>query len=128
MQDRIIGPLTMIQFVYAVIGFGLCYAIVMSGVPAPLSYVLAAPIALFVICLDFVKINERPFMTFFAAALTFMFMPKQRFWHQGDDSTLDVEIYHVGSREVIQQHKDISHEEIETLAKKIDTGTNLIRN
>jgi hypothetical protein len=93
MQDRIIGPLTMVQFVYAVIGGGICYSIFM-GIPKPFSYVLIAPIAIFVICLDFVKINERPFLNFFLSAIQYTTAPKQRVWHQGAGSDLSVEIYH----------------------------------
>lgn len=127
MQDKIIGPLTMVQFVYAVIGFGFCYLIFMS-MPAPLSYVLALPIAIFVICLDFVKVNERPFLDFFLSMLAFLGAPKKRVWHQGDDSDMSIEIYHVKkSNEPTIQHKTISREEIERVAKRTDTGASLIR-
>jgi len=121
MQDRILGPLTMVQFIYAVVGFGLCYAI-FSGVPAPLSYLLVIPIALFVVCLDFVKVNERPFINFVLSAVQFAASPKQRFWSQGSDSDMEVEIYHATKEQTYHPHKEISHAEIEALAGKIDTA------
>ena len=122
MQDRIIGPLTMVQFVYAVVGFGLCY-VIFSSIPAPISYVLIMPIAIFVICLDFVKINERPFLDFFLAAIAFMGAPKQRVWHQGDDSDLSIEIYKVEKQSGPKiQHKVVTHEQIQGVAQKTDTG------
>lgn len=128
MQDRILGPLTMIQFVYAVVGFGTCYAIIMS-LPKPISYIIIAPIALFVVCLDFVKVNERPFLDFFIAAIEYSATSKKRFWHQNTSSNLEVEIYHnQQSNQPLVQHKDISKIQMDQFAKKIDTvGTsNLI--
>lgn len=127
-EDRIIGPLTMTQFVYAVIGGFICYAI-FQNVAAPLSYLIIAPVALFVLCLDFVKINERPFLNFFLAAIQYTSNPKQMMWHQGDGTDLQIEIYqaqkqsgsHLGS-------KVVTREDIEQFAKKKDTGATLIKN
>jgi len=126
MQDRILGPLTMIQFVYAVVGFGTCYAIYMS-IPRPYSFFLIAPIALFVICLDFVKVNERPFLDFFISAIEYAATPKRRFWRQSLGSNLNIEIYHVEkSNEPIIKHKDISQSQIDSFARKVDTGNNTL--
>jgi len=118
-QDRIIGPLTMLQFVYAVIGFGLCYGI-FNGVPRPYNFFLMAPVAIFVLCIDFVKINERPFLNFFMAAIAYFGGPKQRYWHQGDDSDLQIEIYQVEKKQDEHKHKDISRETIMRAVKEVD--------
>ena len=124
MQDRILGPLTMVQFVYAVIGFGVCY-IAGNSIPAPFSYVIIVPIALFIICLDFVKINERPFLDFLKSAIVYMSSPRQRFWHEGEDSDLSIEIYRAHKEQQADfQRKNISEQEIAEFAKKIDTGNN----
>ena len=120
MQDKILGPLTMIQFVYAVVGFGSCYAIFMS-MPKPFSYILIAPIALFVVCLDFIKVNERPFLDFFIAAIEYSASSKKRFWHQNTSSSLSVEVYHVQqSNTPIVKHKNITHSQMDELAGKLD--------
>lgn len=119
MPDRIVGPLTMIQFIYAVIGGGFCYVIYQS-IPAPASYVLILPILLFVICLDFVKINERPFLNFFLSAIEFLNSPKKRIWQQGDGSNLSIEIYKAEKGIANTSEKSISREEIEVYAKNID--------
>ncbi len=118
-EDRILGPLTMLQFVYAVIGFGVCY-ITINAIPAPYSYIIAAPVALFVVCLDFVKVNERPFLDFMKAAITFMMTPRQRFWREGEESDLDIEIYHAEKQQNTVQSKNISAGEIAEIAKKMD--------
>jgi len=128
MQDRILGPLTLVQFVYAVIGFGLCY-VIWRSIPAPISYLLVIPVGGFVICLDFLKINERPFWDFFKAAMTYASAPKQRFWHQGVDTDLNVEIYSVAKADKQTASKNLTPEQIADLARGFDSanGQMLIR-
>ncbi|HOX41416.1 MAG TPA: PrgI family protein [bacterium] len=122
MQDRILGPLTMVQFIYAVIGFGICYSIFMS-IPTPFSYALIAPIALFIFCLDFVKVNERPFLDFFVAALEYLGAPKKRLWLQGSDTDFQIELYHQQKNNNQKvKLKEVSTEEIADLARGIDTN------
>jgi len=120
MQDRILGPLTLVQFVYAVVGGGLCYTIYMK-VPSPLNIVIVLPIVVFIVCLDFVKINEQPFLHFFLSAIQYVSAPKQRFWHRGGESDLSVEIYKSTKAETQYKHKVISKEEMEKFAAKTDT-------
>lgn len=121
MQDRILGPLTMVQFIYAVIGSGICYAI-FSTVPKPFSFVLIMPIALFVLALIFLKINERPFLDFLFSLSAFMTAPKSRVWHHDVASNLSVEVYQ--SKPTNQnnniQTKQFTHEQIQEMAKRID--------
>jgi hypothetical protein len=121
MQDRILGPLTMIQFIYAVIGSGICYAI-FSTVPKPFSFVLILPIALFVLALIFLKINERPFLDFLFSLSAFMTTPKNRVWQHDVASNLSVEIYQsspINQNNNIQT-KQFTHEQIQEMAKRID--------
>lgn len=122
MQDRIVGPLTMVQFIYAVIGFGGAYA-VFSSLPAPFGFLFAAPIAIFVILVDFVKINERPFLNFFISAIQYIGAPKQRVWHQGADSDMSVELYKTAKPQAtVIAHKAVSKEDIRRIARQADTG------
>lgn len=128
MPDRILGPLTMVQFIYAVVGFGVCYAIFMS-VPAPFSYILIFPIALFVFFLDFVKVNERPFLDFFISALEYSMSPKKRLWLQDSDGDLNVEITKPVINKSKKIHKEVSEAEIRRVAQQKDGNTiNLISN
>ena len=120
MQDRIVGPLTMIQFVYAVIGLGIAYACY-SKLPAPLGLIAAIPVILFTVAVDFLKVNERPFLNFFFSALTFASSPKQRLWHQGDDSNLQVEIYKTTPVvKTAPTTRQFSESEIHNVASKLD--------
>jgi predicted permease len=122
MQDKILGPLTMVQFIYAVIGGGICYAIY-STIPQPFSYVLVLPIALFVLALIFLKINERPFLDFLVSLAYFMTTPKSRMWHHDANSNLSVEIYQPKTtQQNITPTKQFTHEQIADFAKKVDQG------
>lgn len=119
MQDRILGPLTMVQFLYAIIGGGLCYSIFMT-VPRPLSYVFVVPLALFTFALSFLKVNERPFLDFFLAAINYYSTPKKRIWHHHAADNLSVTIFEAKAKKSEVQTKHISHEKIEELAGKLD--------
>lgn len=119
MEDRIIGPLTMIQFIYAVVGGGFCYTIFMS-LPSPLSLVLVIPIALFTLATIFLKVNERPFLHFLTSVIQFASAPKQRIW-QHENSDLTVEIYRANTQvKQAYQAKTFSREDIQNAAQQMD--------
>lgn len=117
-QDRIIGPLSMVQFIYVVIGFGLCYSIFMT-IPGPFSYLLIFPTAALTIAIVFIKVNERPFLNFFLSAINFFSKPKKRVWHHQNANNLKVVIYKTRKEQQYHQ-KEVSHEQMEELAQKLD--------
>lgn len=49
-----------------------------------------------------------------------MTTPRQRFWHEGEDSDLSIEIYHAEKQQNIVQSKNISQQQIADFAKKTD--------
>ncbi len=121
MQDRIIGPLTMIQFVEAVIGSGLAY-ICISSIPNVLGIFLGIIIALFTLAVVFLKINERPFIHFLLSLVQFIINPKQRSWHKETRGSLNVQI--IKSKKAAEKTintKHLDRERIETLAHSIDS-------
>jgi hypothetical protein len=122
-QDRILGPLTMVQFIYAVVGGGLCYAAFIA-IPSPFSFIFIVPIALFVTALIFLKINERPFLDFMVSIIEFSSTPKQRIWqHSNNLPDLKLEIYEIKKDHGSQvQTKRISKQEMSEFAKKLDQG------
>ena len=121
MQDRILGPLTMVQFIYAVVGGGFCYAIYMSPIPKPYSFIIIVPVILLVIALDFLKVNERPFLDFLLSIIEFSSSPRQRLWHHEDISDLKVEIYQpVQQTGPKVEPKTYTKEDINALANKLD--------
>jgi hypothetical protein len=125
MPDRILGPLTMVQFIYAVIGFGASYAI-FNTIPSPFSYLLIVPIALFVACLDFVKVNERPFLDFFISAIEYAMSPKKRLWLQDSDAGLSIEITKSVNVIAKKNRKEVGTEQITQFAQKTDSANQLL--
>lgn len=119
-EDRIVGPLTMVQFVYAVVGGGLAYFLLVS-IPSPFNYLLAIPVAILTFCITFVKVNGRPFTNFLKNLLIYLSGPRTRIWHKGA-SDVRVEIYQPKPEEKFDPYanKRYSREEIERVAEIID--------
>lgn len=121
MPDRIIGPLTMIQFVEAVLGGGLAY-ICLNAFPSPINVGFAVIVGLFTLAVVFVKVNERPFLFYCMAFFKFLGTPKRRVWQKGDAPDLDVEIYHPQKQQgPVIQHKQLDRDKIAELANEIDS-------
>ncbi|MEX1051993.1 MAG: PrgI family protein [Patescibacteria group bacterium] len=83
MEDKIIGPLTLTQFFYLLFGGVILYILfnklVLSGLSL-LFWVLAIPIGTFSFAMAFVKIQDRPFPSFFFAMLKYASTPRARVW------------------------------------------------
>lgn len=122
MQDRIVGPLTMLQFIYAVIGGGICYGIFSSGLPKILVILIDLPLALFIMALIFLKINERPFLDFVISVIQYQGAPKQRVWQHQVMPDLTVETYkpRVTVDKPVEQ-KILTPEDIANIAKTLDS-------
>lgn len=82
MQDKILGPLTLFQLLFLLIGFLVVYSIIRSG-SVILTVLVAAPIGLLTLALAFVKVNEQPFIRFLSSLVVYLFKPKVRLWHKG---------------------------------------------
>jgi len=83
MEDRIIGPLTLTQFFYLLFGGVIIYILfgklVLTGYNF-LFWILAIPIGTFSFAMAFVKIQDRPFPSFFFAFLKYLTTPRARVW------------------------------------------------
>jgi len=120
MQDRILGPLTMIQFIYAVVGGGFCYGIYMS-IPKPFSFVLLIPAGALTVALVFIKVNERPFLDFLMSMVQYFTIPRERVWHHENLPEMTVQTYGTQkNNQTGMQNKVLSHDQISELAKKLD--------
>lgn len=69
-EDKIIGPLTIKQFVYLVGGAGMSF-IVYTYAPLIIAIILIAIIIPLSVALAFYKINNKPFIDFLESAFTF---------------------------------------------------------
>lgn len=125
MADKIIGSLTMTQFLYVLVGGMTDYILLQSVFPTQpvLFFILAVPIALLTFMLAFIKINDMPFPKFIQAALLYMASPKQRVWGKSVDLSSPVRIEapkKVEKPRVIKGH--IEKSEIEKMASVLDTS------
>ena len=80
-EDKIIGPLTLKQFIPLTIGGVIIYA-AWSFCDLSLFITIAIPTVLFFTALTFLKVNERPFIFFLMGAATFFLKPRLRVWRR----------------------------------------------
>ncbi|HVE80895.1 MAG TPA: PrgI family protein [Candidatus Dormibacteraeota bacterium] len=83
-EDKILGPLTLKQFIYALIGIGygfLTFAI-FQGTLLPLFFIVGLPPALLMLALGLYQKDDQPLEAYFLAMVNFIVKPKQRFWQK----------------------------------------------
>ena len=87
LEDKIVGPFTMKQFIYLMVGGGLIYGLYQMWLPYEngIYYTIAAgiPIGFAAFLLTFIKINDRPFEYFLISLWAYIFKPRRRIWQQG---------------------------------------------
>ena len=84
MEDRIAGPLTMIQFIILVLGGGLAWLEYnILSVFGTVSSIIAVFIFIFAAFLAIGQFNGQPMYKFFRYMLMFALTPRTRVWHKG---------------------------------------------
>lgn len=89
LEDKIVGPFTMKQFLYLLVGGGICYGwwnyanTFVSPSPLVIFIPIGFPVGLLAFCLALVKVNDRPFEFFILSMFKFLMSPKQRRWVEG---------------------------------------------
>ncbi len=84
-EDKLLGPLTMKQFIYAVIGIGWAFLIwrilLPGGISAyPFMFLLIFPVTGFMLLLAFGRREEQSFENYLIALIRFTVMPRKRVW------------------------------------------------
>lgn len=81
-EDKILGPFTLKQFLYIIVGGITIYVLfnIIGIKNLTLFLAISIPIALLVLALVFIKINERPFVDFIFYFLQFLKEPRERRW------------------------------------------------
>lgn len=82
-EDKIVGPLTFKQFLYAGGGAAIGFILWMS-LPAIIAIILGAPLVGFFMAAAFYQVNGRPFLVFVEGAIRFYFSSKKYIWHRND--------------------------------------------
>lgn len=78
-EDKIVGPLTITQFIFLAGGVGFLVAMWLV-LPAWAAILLGAPVALFGVALAFYKVNDRPFIYALQHGLEFSVNNKLYIW------------------------------------------------
>lgn len=123
MEDKIVGPLTLIQFLYILGGGVIDYLLYMAlGSSSFIFWLFAIPIALVALALAFLKIQDQPLLYFIKAGLIYLQNPKKRIWQrQGIQPTI---IKDTVKKVVIAPpppKRHIEKSELEKLAQTLDT-------
>jgi len=89
LEDKIIGPFTMKQFLYLMVAGFIIYGWWQYAQgfeqPSPMAIFipLALPVGLTAVAFALVKVNDRPFELFVGSFMQFLFIPKKRMWREG---------------------------------------------
>jgi hypothetical protein len=127
-EDKLIGPLSLRQFIYVIIGVvwaGLMFFILRpNNSPSPavnytIMAVLIIPITGFFLLLGFGRRQEQSFEKYFVALVRFYFVPRVRVWDK-DLSTVELVKEEVAAPEIITE-KNVSKSSLEQLALVMDT-------
>jgi hypothetical protein len=82
-EDKIVGPLTLRQFVYIAGGAGICVVLFLY-VPLWVAFPVIAVVAAFSGALAFYKVNGKPFIQILEAGFNYIFGAKLFLWRHED--------------------------------------------
>ncbi len=82
-EDKIIGPLTLKQFIYLAGGVGLCI-VFFAYFSVLIAFLLSAPVAALALALAFYKVNGKPFVNVLEAGFTYYTGGKLFLWKHAE--------------------------------------------
>lgn len=122
LEDRLVGPLTLIQFLYLLFGGIFIYLLITALGFSILFWILAIPIGILALGLAFVKIQDQPLSHFVKAGLIYLGRPKQRVWQRQGEFRPALKEGPKKKKELIEVPKrDLNKSELENLANILDT-------
>lgn len=126
LEDKIVGPLTLTQFLY-VLGGGLIDYILFQSLGQQyftLFIICGAPIALIALALAFLKIQDQPLSHFITAGLVYLTKPKLRIWKRLDNyQTILTAAPEPVKKEVVEDEgRHLDRSALEQLAYTLDTS------
>lgn len=116
-EDKVIGPLTIKQFLWLLAGGGICF-VLWTALPLAIFLILGIPIAILFLALAFFKIHGRPFIHFITSAISYFLRPKMLLFNKPEK-----ERRKVFQEEKIAEEKPIAkatESDLEKLATKLD--------
>ncbi len=124
MEDKLIGPLTLWQFLYVLVGGMIIYASWLKIAPASkvLFWLISIPVGLISFALAFVKVQDQPFTKFIMAFIQYMARPKNRLWQKQTESFEKAIVAGPPKKEIKVEPKKVERSELEKLAHTLDTA------
>ncbi len=131
LEDKIVGPFTMKQFLYLMVGGFILYGWwnysnqFSSPPPMVIFAIVGLPVGLLCLCLAMVKVNDRPFEYFLLNIFKFMISPKSRKWTGGYTPEAVIR----ANPAEAQQKKEVAKTEadLDSLAKSLEKQTATIQ-
>lgn len=124
MEDKIVGPLTIVQLVYLLAG-GLIVYILFQLLGKHYFYVFllfGIPVTLVTLAVTFLKIQDQPLSYFIRAGLTYFSRPKIRFWQRMHLIPIVKDDPNIAPKEtVVTPVKRIEKSNLEKLSYALDT-------
>jgi|SRR5581483_2120164 len=120
-EDKVIGPLTVKQFIYVAGGAGMCF-LAWNYLPWYVALILIAIIAPFALALAFYKVNNKPFIDFLESA--FLFYTKQNLyiWKKEEKKPEPVSVDAVPKQVYVPR---LSESKLKELSWSLDINENL---
>ncbi|HAR55039.1 TPA: hypothetical protein DCR79_02000 [Patescibacteria group bacterium] len=126
-EDKLVGPLTLKQFLYVLGGAGVTFIAYQGYVQyflfAHEFLIIAFIAAALSLSLAFLKINGLPFMTFLGNLISFIFVRKTRLWQKSDtiEQTTPLAKMELAPEKTTNEMAP-TKSELEKLATVLDTG------
>lgn len=123
-EDKILGPLSLRQFIYVIIALMWGFLMWRIFLSAPIiAFVAALPVSGTFLALGLIQREEQSFENYFIAMLRFIIVPRKRVWHK-DMTNADI----VRSETPVKQPQLVSHHDpaqlrgqLQKLALVVDT-------
>ena len=121
-EDKIIGPLTLKQFIYLAGGAGMAF-IVYTFVPLYVAIFLMAGVIALALALAFYKVNNKPFIDFLEAAVLYTTKEKLYIWKKEERKAVAKEVAPGEAPKVYVPH--LSDSKLKELSWSLDINENL---
>lgn len=121
-EDKVIGPLTVRQFIYLVGGAGMAF-LAYTFLPIFISIILIAGIVPLSGALAFYKINNKPFIDFLESAFTFYTKQNLYIWKKEDKKIIQKEQTPTQNRQVFVPR--LGDSKLKDLSWSLDINENL---
>lgn len=121
-EDKVIGPLTVKQFVYLAGGAGMCF-ILYSLLPLLMAILLMAAVVPLSLALAFYKINNKPFIDFLESAFMFYTRNNLYIWKKEDKKIIQKKAEEAALNQVYVPK--LSDSKLKELSWSLDINENL---